>query len=451
MKSQFKNTPLALAVAALFVSPAVFASDNNTDNGSHYSDVKIDATAELNVDANANVNLNAVKSTRDVNNTKDVHTEGTVGVTGLIGIDSSSLATVDDRQINYQNDVSNNAVTNNASVNGNALNKASGNIGVNVTAGDNNQQANAAALASSDASFVFGSADAEITAVQHAEHNTTRNLGNTNAAGLGGDALANATGNIGVNISAGNSNQQKNDLSASVAVARMAQASVNVMQQNDHNNTTNDPIHHEEVQYVPVALTLSARGTYGGGGIGGYDGTQSGTYSGTHSGTSSGNSYQSSNFYPDTWSFDPALGSSSQHPCGNCVQTGHIDMDSQAQGAVQNPNKPGVGGLGFDNTGTYSGTQSGSYSGTQSGGLGFIEAGNTALSGTVSGLLPVVVAVNLNTTNTANLGGNALANASGNIGVNIAAGTNNQQYNGLAIAATQAHTGGGSGAGGFGE
>lgn len=422
MKSQFKNTPLALAVAALFVSPMVFA-DDNTDGGSHYVDVKIDAAAELNADVNVNADVSTVHTSRDVHNARDVTIEGGASVVGTINIDSSSLATVDDQQINYQNEVHNNAVTNDASVNGNSLNAAKGNIGVNVTAGDNNQQANAAALASSDASFVFGSADAEITAVQHAEHNSTSNLGNTNTAGLGGNALANASGNIGVNISAGNSNQQKNDLAASVAVARLAQASVNVHQQNDHNSTSNDPIHREEVQYHDVRLALNATGGYSGGGSGSYSG-----------GTTAGSSYQANNIYPDMWT-------GNTHPSG--TQTGHFDLDGEAQGAVKNPLRGNdslgqpIGGLSFDNTGTYSG-----------GTLGFRESGDTSLSGAVTGSLPVVVAVNLNTTNTANLGGNALMNASGNIGVNIASGTNNQQYNGLAIAATQAPVGTGGGSGG---
>lgn len=56
--------------------------------------------------------------------------------------------------------------------------------------------------------------------------------------------------------------------------------------------------------------------------------------------------------------------------------------------------------------------------------------------------------VSLATTNTSSLGGNALMGAAGNIGVNIASGTNNQQYNGMAVSATQA---GGSNGGGGGE
>ncbi len=419
MKSTFKKTSLALAVAALFTSPTIFASDHE----GHDRD------------------RDSVSIEKDISLEQDVEIKGNVRVSGNINIDASSTAIVDDKQINGGNNVHNNEVTNSATVNGDALNNASGNIGLNVTAGDNNQQANAAAFSAADASFVFGSSDAEIFATQAVVGNHTNYLGNTNAASLSGNALANASGNIGVNISAGNNNQQKNDLAASVAVARMATATVQANQLNGGNTTDNNPIHHEEVQNVRVSLALSATGGYLGGGLGGYGGHTSGSYSGSESGTTSGNSYQSSNFYPDVWS------SSQTHPCGNCNQTGHIDMDSQAQGAVQNPGRPGVGGLGFDNTGTYSGSESGTYRGSEQGVLGFFEAGGIALAGSVTGNIPVVVTTNLATTNTSSLGNNALMNASGNIGVNIASGTNNQQFNGLAISATQAGTGSGGGSG----
>ena len=435
MKFQFKNTPVALAVAAMFLSPIAFASE--TDDGQPDGDMHHDS----------------VHLSKDISVTQDVVTAGTVNVGGTILIDSSSMAVVNDSQATIHNEVSNAQVTNSATVGANVLTGASGNIGVNVSSGDNNQQANAAALSAADASFVFGSSDAEVFAAQAAMGNSTMNSGNTNSASLGGTSLQNASGNIGVNISAGNSNQQKNDLAASVAVARMATATVKVDQMNGGNNTTNSPIRNETVEYRDVRLTLGAGGTYGGSGSGSYNGSHSGTYTGTHSGTSSGASYQASNIYPDSWSGGVTGDASSHtvHPGG--APTGHIDIDGQVQGAVDNPFRDNdaagtpIGGLAFDNTSSYSGGQSGSYSGSQGGSLGFSNSGDLALSGTVTGSVPVVVAVNLNTTNTASLADNVLSGASGNIGVNVASGTNNQQYNGLAISATQARTGGGTGGG----
>ena len=412
MKLQFKKPPIALALAAMLLSPIAFAngegSNGEGSNGGDHHDR----------------NHDPVSLEKDVSLKQDVEIKGRVNVGGQINIDASSVAVVNDKQINGGNDVTNNEVTNSATVNGNALNNASGNIGVNVTAGDNNQQANAAAFSAADASFVFGSSDAEVFATQAVVGNHTTYLGNTNTASLGGNALANASGNIGVNISAGNNNQQKNDLAASVAVARIATATVQANQLNGGNTTTNDPIHHEEVQNHAVNLAFNAAGGYLGVGAGGYSGSAGGTTRGT--------SDQIGNVYPDTWS-------GSSHPGG--VSTGHFDLDTQTQGG-SDLNGDG-GALAFGDNGTYSGSERGT--------LGFVEAGGMVLSGAVTGNIPVVVAVNLATTNTASLGDNALMNASGNIGVNISSGTNNQQFNGLAISATRAGTssGGGSGGGEF--
>ncbi|MDP2101304.1 MAG: hypothetical protein Q8J59_08785 [Methylotenera sp.] len=398
MKLQLNKTPIALALAALFISPVAFAEGSNNSN-----------------------NHDGVSIKKDISLKQDIAIKGVILVGGIARVDASSTAIVDDKQINGSNNVLNNEVTNAAAVNGNALNNASGNIGVNVTAGDNNQQANAAAFSAADASFVFGSSDAEIFATQAVMGNTTNYQGNTNAATLGGNALANASGNIGVNISAGNNNQQKNDLAASVAVARIATATVQANQINGGNTTNNTPIHKEEVQNVAVNLALKASGSYAGGGFGGYSGNASGTTTGT--------SDQIGNVYPDIWT-------GGSHPSGS--PDGHFDLDTQTQGGSDLNNDGGA--LAFNNSGTYSGKEKGT--------LGFIESGFQTLAGTVTGNIPVVVAVNLATTNTSVLGDNALQNASGNIGVNIASGTNNQQFNGLAISATQSGVGGGSNGGG---
>lgn len=387
--------PLALAVAALFSSPLAFSQESGS------RDAKVSAAANLNLDVSTTQNQTKVKIEKDLKYKQDVTVRGNVNVGGVIRLDSSSAAVVDDKQINYLNSVGNDEVTNSSVVNGNALQNASGNIGLNVTAGDNNQQANSAALSASDASFLFGSSDAEIFARQDAQSNQAVNFGNTNAASLSGNALQNATGNIGVNISAGNSNQQKNDLAASVAVARMATATVAVKQMNDHNTTLNTPKQREVVTLVPVALAFQSRGSY------------------------AGISDQKGDQYPDTWT-------GATHPGG--TQTGHIDLDSAVQGAQDRQASSGLNANGTPNGDSSAG-----------GALSFNEQGDIALSGTVTGLIPVVTRVSLATTNTSFLGGNALMGAAGNIGVNIASGTNNQQYNGLAVSAT--HAGGTPGGG----
>jgi len=376
MKPIFKHTPIALALITLGMSSLTYADE--------------------------------VEITKEIQYRQNVEVAGDVDVRGVIRLDSSSTAIVDDKQFNDNNIGDNTEVTNTATVGESAMSGASGNVGLNVTAGDSNQQANAAALAVSDASFLFGSVDAEVFAEQSAMSNTVLNRGQTNISAIGGDAFSNATGNIGVNISSGNNNQQKNDLAASVGVARMSTATVSVSQTNSGNNTLNSPITEQVVERVAVNLNLSANGQY------------------------AGVVDQNGDFYSDIW--DNQVGDSPVHPTDEPGPVAHADFDSAAQGASDRPVSSGL-----DDNGNPNGDLS------NGGALGFNEEGDIALSGSVTGFIPVVRNITIATTNTSRLGGNAFSGAAGNIGVNIASGTNNQQHNGLAISSTQAGLGNGGG------
>lgn len=260
-------------------------------------------------------------------------------------------AAVTDTQNNVANVGVNDELKNKASLSGGSLSGASGNIGVNIGAGDNNQQANAAALSAADASFVFDHVTASASASQYNASNLTTNAGVTNSATLVGGSLSGASGNIGVNITAGNNNQQKNDLTASVANAKNTSASVSANQNSTSNTTTNSPVRIYQTTYETVTLQ--------GGMFGGYQGS--------------------------TVAWEP----SGDHNRG----------------------------------------------GTEYG----YEAGDIALAGCFTANIPVqTLSVNKLTTNTATLGGGSLQGASGNIGVNISAGTGNQQFNGLSIVAASA-------------
>ncbi|MDX1549893.1 MAG: adhesin, partial [Lysobacter spongiicola] len=109
---------------------------------------------------------------------------------------------------------------------------------------------------------------------------------------------------------------------------------------------------------------------------------------------------------------------------------GHIDYDSESQGAVDNPNRDGVGGFAFDNEES-----------------GVIALDDMALDASLSGTLDFSYQVAVAATNSASLDGSAFQGASGNIGVNIASGTGNMQANSLAMAVAQPSTGGGGGGG----
>lgn len=437
-----KKLVLLMAALALMLMPFTVQATGN-DNNANDNNIEQSLSVDIEKDIKENTE---VKIKKDV----DVEIDANVDVHGLSGIrvEGVASAVVNNNQILKFNDVENIENPNNATLDGNALKNATGNIGVNVVAGDNNAQDNLAAISASDEDLSM--ADAEIFKTQLSILNRTRNVGRTNNATLSGDALMNAEGNIGVNVAAGNNNAQSNMLAIAVAPARVGIATITIHQEAAHNMTMNMPVKVDELIMVPVELSLSASGSasstsFGGGYIGGYGGNQSGTYSGSASGSVGGNtsgmSYQANNFYPDIWVVNENVEPHNQHP-NSPAETGHLDMDYQTQGAIANPDRPGVGGLAFDNTGTfsgrYSGGESGTYRGTESGIEGGILGGSIGaqrvdLLGSVYGSVPVVITRNVNMVNNATLSGNALMNASGNIGVNVAAGTGNLQANALAV------------------
>ena len=70
---------------------------------------------------------------------------------------AAAAAVVIDAQNSHNNKVTNKAIKNTATVK-DSVKGAEGNMGVNAAAGSGNQQDNAAAIATSDETFVFGTA-----------------------------------------------------------------------------------------------------------------------------------------------------------------------------------------------------------------------------------------------------------------------------------------------------
>ncbi|MFJ2710716.1 heme utilization protein [Pseudomonas sp. NPDC087346] len=140
----------------------------------------------------------------------------------LLQIGAGAGAAVLDVQSSGGNAVLNQGTQNNANISGSA-NGTNGNVGMNNTAGDGNQQDNAAALATADESFIFGSAVSASSATQVNGGNTVANYSSTANASLNNVGNG-GSGNIGVNNSAGNFNQQKNNLAIAVSGGRVAQA-----------------------------------------------------------------------------------------------------------------------------------------------------------------------------------------------------------------------------------
>lgn len=389
MNMKLRKTLLALAIASLFGSVTAYAQQSDSN----------------------------VKFNKKVKLSSDISLSGDPTVRGRIDIDSAAIAIVDNAQYNAGNSGENVTHTNDASVGDSALGGASGNLGLNIGAGDNNQQDNAAALSATDASFAFGMADAEVFVNQQGMSNGTLNWGSTNTSSISGDAFSGASGNIGANVTSGNNNQQKNAMAASVATTDFAQASVSSDQASSGNETANVP--YQDVQYTSVQVTLTGSG--------------SGSYEGSGSGSAnlglSGAVDQIGDVYPDVWGNSANDDPTTSHPTDGSL-LGHVDLDTETQGGSDLNGDGGALAFGYTDDSSASGDVDFQESGD-------LDLDSISLSGTV------YYAQNLYTmtSNMASLGDNAFNGASGNIGINISAGTGNQQANSLAMAVAQPSTG----------
>ena len=237
--TNFKKAPIALAIATLLASGYALAG-----GGSHGNDFETNSSINSTFDNNIDVSLKHDSST-----TTRLYVKGGVRIYGK----NYAGSTVDSKQLQDGNVVINDLVENDASVGGNALRGASGNIGVNVASGDNNQQANDAALAASDARHVFG--QASTFSAQSSSNNTAINTGTQNTANLGGNALRGASGNIGANIASGAGNAQQNTFSATVAKNGSAVATGGGVQASSGNMSYNAP---GDIETTETTLSSSA-------------------------------------------------------------------------------------------------------------------------------------------------------------------------------------------------
>ena len=191
-------TKVSLAIAGALASSMAFAQE-----------VSYTTEAE---------NYTYVNLSKDVNNSKTVDVSGSVAVTGTITVKAQNLSVIDNKQYIHDNGVENpddptynNQVT---GVTGNA-----GNTGVNAAVGETNQQDNAAAISASDQDQFFGAADAETFVQQKAWDNTAAIAAATYSAGL--QSVTGNTGNVGVNVTSGNFNGQKNAIAISTSGSKV--------------------------------------------------------------------------------------------------------------------------------------------------------------------------------------------------------------------------------------
>jgi len=177
----------------------------------------------------------------------------------LLQIGAGAGAAVIDVQSSSGNLVGNQGTKNDASVRDSA-NSTNGNVGMNNTAGDGNQQDNAAALATADESFIFGTAVAASSATQTNTNNAVANYSTTNTASLNNVGNG-GSGNIGVNNSAGNFNQQKNNLAIAVSGGRVAQSAAAANQSSSGLTVANNGV--QTYKKDTLTSTFAAGGVFG--------------------------------------------------------------------------------------------------------------------------------------------------------------------------------------------
>lgn len=228
--------------------------------------------------------------------------------------------------------------------------------------------------ASFDVNLLFGgAAEAETFSNQYSYNNENPSSG-TNDAWVGDSVGSGFSGNIGVNVVAGQNNAQANQLALAENSGVMALATASSSQAVHDNVSVGQGSISEES--IPVALSGSATGTY------------------------EGIADQRGDVYLDTWE-------EVTHPGG--INTGHVDVDDQVQGAQDDL---GDGGA-----------------------FVFTELGDISLDGIeLTGMIPAVLVMPNAVVNNATLTGDAFSDASGNIAINVAAGYGNLQGNALAIA-----------------
>ncbi|MGF6091236.1 heme utilization protein [Pseudomonas sp. 18173] len=166
----------------------------------------------------------------------------------ILQITAGAGAAVLDSQESSDSGVVNRGTKNDAKID-NSLNNSNGNMGANVAAGNGNQQDNAAALATADEAFIFGSAVTVSSATQKSTGNTARNHSNTNNTTLN-NAGNSGSGNIGINVTTGDFNQQKNNLAIAVSGGRVAVAAAAANQSTSGLKVTNNA----RTDFVPVGV-----------------------------------------------------------------------------------------------------------------------------------------------------------------------------------------------------
>jgi hypothetical protein len=272
---------LGAAIAAFGMIPVAQANQVDVSQSASW-DNSVDVSVTWSVDLHKSLNI-----------------DGSIQIFGLVVVDDLSQAVLDDKQIidgnevlfeDYQNayqDWSTDGTgaepglgqaqgdpfyteegtaqgpalyTNTVTAGDGTLSNASGNIGLNMAAGDYNVQENAAVIASAESLDGSGGAEAGSFSLQNLYDNgfndQSYELENTdidNTVAIGAGLADGADGNIGVNAAAGAFNIQKNALViATVTGGNLAEATAGTLQDVEWNSS----VHEDTTNNVSIGASL---------------------------------------------------------------------------------------------------------------------------------------------------------------------------------------------------
>ncbi|OCX75895.1 hypothetical protein A6M27_09560 [Acidithiobacillus thiooxidans] len=322
---------------------------------------------------------------------------------------------------------------NNTQIGGNALSKASGNIGVNQAAGISNQQSNSLALASVSKKTSMSSASTN-TAQSQEQNLAIQVAGGANAVDLTANALKGATGNIGVNMASGSFNQQQN----STSIASAAKKAGKVDSATNTSQSMDNEANLSTLNYGSVVGGSNETGLYGhvlsnaSGNIGlnqaaGISNQQSNSLA-----IATGNKSKTATATADTSQSMGGILSSQGVPVIFGSLAWSLSNQNNAAGIGSNALKHAAGNIGVNLASGANNQQANSTAlsyvskGKKGSASAMATAGTTQYS--VSN-----IASDTNTTDSSFINGNAAKGAVGNIGINLATGVQNQQQNGLAL------------------
>jgi len=339
--------------------------------------------------------------------------------------------------MNYQGSMFN--ATGNAVLKDHAGQNASGNIGFNIATGSQNQQANAGALSSNTNIDDAAASNANVTAGQ-AEilDHAWQVMNGANAVDFIGHALQGASGNIGVNMTSGIFNQQGNNMAASSAkYSDYANAGVtagqtsmlnrnhsnqnfgyevggsnetglygNVLQNASGNIGVNEAAGISNQQSNSLAIATAANNDSEGYPIG-----ATANVSATQTMALDGTTQGSNGYYWWDWSYVNNAAGLGSHALEGA--SGNIGANMASGNSNQQSNNTALSATSNANNSTtdYADATAGANQ---------LAAGNGTMDTGVQ--------------DSATVNGNAAQNASGNIAINVVAGAQNQQENGLAMA-----------------